>query len=347
MSSLEADQILNELIYLPGHRNEKTIQSPLPHTYIQPSDLPKSFRWDDVNGQSYLTRSLNQHLPQWCGSCWAHGALSALADRIKIARLYHPRNEFDSDYDDHSETYDDINLSIQFVLNCGGKIAGSCLGGSHSGVYDFVHQYGLIPYDTCQPYLACSSNSGYGFCSATNTTCSAPNICRTCSFSLFSKNSCQSIDSFPNASVAEFGTITVWDDQNARFGSQGNDIIFPIQAEIWARGPVAATVNGKLLHTYQGGVYDNTTASKETTHVVSLVGWGLCEDDGATYWIARNSWGSYWGEMGYFRILAGQNVLGIEEKIAWATPGHFSIGNKAHVYKDPSNKVVLADKVEI
>lgn len=31
--------------------------------------------------------------------------------------------------------------------------------------------------------------------------------------------------------------------------------------------------------------------------------------------------------MGYFRILAGRNVLAIEGKIAWATPGQFTIEN--------------------
>ena len=73
------------------------------------------------------------------------GALSALADRIKIAR---------------KGVGDDINLSIQYVLNCGSGVAGSCWGGSHSGAYEFAKTQGFIPYDTCQPYLACSSDSG-------------------------------------------------------------------------------------------------------------------------------------------------------------------------------------------
>lgn len=31
--------------------------------------------------------------------------------------------------------------------------------------------------------------------------------------------------------------------------------------------------------------------------------------------------------MGFFRILAGSNVLGIESNIAWATPGRFTTTN--------------------
>jgi cathepsin X len=95
--------------------------------------LPASFNWGDIDGVSYLTHSLNQHIPQYCGSCWAHGALSALSDRIKIAR---------------EGLGDEINLSIQYILNCAGDVAGSCHGGSHTGVYEFAQKNGFIPYDS-------------------------------------------------------------------------------------------------------------------------------------------------------------------------------------------------------
>lgn len=86
--------------------------------------------------------------------------------------------------------------------------------------------------------------------------------------------------------------------------------------EVYARGPVAASINGKPLHNFMGGkVYDDDTASRETTHTVSIVGWGMEDgNDGKEYWILRNSWGSYWAEGGFFRVEIGKNILGVESK---------------------------------
>ena len=74
----------------------------------------------------------------------------------------------------------DINLSIQFVLNCGSDTAGSCHGGSATGAYEFIKKFGFIPFDTCQPYIACSEDSQEGFCPFVDSTCKPSNVCRTC-----------------------------------------------------------------------------------------------------------------------------------------------------------------------
>ena len=34
----------------------------------------------------------------------------------------------------------------------------------------------------------------------------------------------------------------------------------------------------------------------------------------------RNSWGEYWGEMGYARVAKGNNALLLESSCAWAVP---------------------------
>ena len=62
----------SELVEQAGHTRPELIKSKLPHTYLRTEELPESFSWGDINGVSYLTRALNQHVPQ-C-TCCAPGA---------------------------------------------------------------------------------------------------------------------------------------------------------------------------------------------------------------------------------------------------------------------------------
>ena len=48
-----------------------------------------------------------------------------------------------------------------------------------------------------------------------------------------------------------------------------------------------------------------------TNHAALLVGWGESRD-GEQFWIVKNSWGSEWGEDGYFRITRGADDCHIE-----------------------------------
>ena len=65
---------------------------------------------------------------------------------------------------------------------------------------------------------------------------------------------------------------------------------------------------------YDGGVFTDTTGRLEEDHEISLVGWGV--ENGTKYWLGRNSWGSYWGEKGLFKLARGINNLGIEHACA-------------------------------
>lgn len=309
VATASASEQFNEIKILEGHTKRSSVISPLPHTYLLEEEIPDNWDWNNVDGKSYLTKSLNQHIPVYCGSCWAHGAVSSLMDRIKIARKGEGQ---------------DINLSIQWVLNCGAGKAGSCHGGYHTGVYQLIQEFGYIPYETCQPYLACSSESQEGFCPHIDTSCSAVNTCRTCSGFSDKGGECVELDYFPNATVAEYGEVG--DGFMDLFSSQEKKV-HQIKAEIYARGPVATTINANPLRDYEGGILDDASAGIQTNHIVSITGFGKDEKTGQEYWIIRNSWGEYWGNMGFAKIASGKNMLGMEDHVAWVTPGQFTVEN--------------------
>jgi len=222
----------------------------------------------------------------------------------------------------------DINLSIQQILNCAGEVAGSCHGGSASGTYEFIKDHqGFVPFLTCMPYQACSHESDEGICGLEEMdwSCSAINTCRTCS--TFEKNGgfCSEINHFPNATIGEYATMTPLDSDE-------------MLAEIYTRGPIACSINAGPTHNYTGGIMDFPDEDKGCTHVVSITGFGTDEETGKDFWIIRNSWGEYWGEMGNFRIVRGENQLGIESNCAWATPASWTETNFG-CFEDGSNCV--------
>lgn len=247
--------------------------------------------------------------------------VSSLNDRIKIER---------------DGKGMDIYLSIQYILNCGTRTAGSCHGGSQEGAFDFIQSNGFIPYESVLSYEACSEESsedpfnqgqGCGSRGAGYYTCSALNTARTCSTFADSGGKCVGLSQFPNATVSEWGTV------------DGEELIL---AEVYARGPIAVGINADGIDEYAGGVILEKGLSKGENHVVSIVGWGVEAATGVKYWIVRNSWGESWGEMGFFRIQRGTNTLGIESDCAWGIPGSYTTSNFP-CYEDGSNCVAAAE----
>ncbi len=47
-----------------------------------------------------------------------------------------------------------------------------------------------------------------------------------------------------------------------------------------------------------------------------------------------NLQGEYWGEMGFAKIAAGKNMLGMEDNVAWVTPSSFTIQNSLPCSED-------------
>ena len=60
--------------------------SKYPFEIMSKADLPENWDWSNAGGVDYVSRMRNQHIPQYCGSCWAHSTTSVISDRIAIMR---------------------------------------------------------------------------------------------------------------------------------------------------------------------------------------------------------------------------------------------------------------------
>merc|ERR1719189_3072138 len=88
--------------------------------------------------------------------------------------------------------------------------------------------------------------------------------------------------------------------------------------ENYKRGPIACGVDVTMKFlAYTGGIFSEKKLDIGINHEISVTGWGFDEESQKEYWIGRNSWGTYWGEYGFFRIEMHMNNLGIETSCFW------------------------------
>jgi hypothetical protein len=78
-----------------------------------------------------------------------------------------------------------------------------------------------------------------------------------------------------------------------------------VRQAIAHHGPVEAVMKVyQDFYYYSGGIYLHTWGDREGGHAVTLVGY----DDDDSYWVAKNSWGTGWGEEGWFRAAYGDVI---------------------------------------
>ena len=85
-------------------------------------------------------------------------------------------------------------------------------------------------------------------------------------------------------------------------------------------GPVSIGINANPMMFYSGGVADPKNCDPtKLDHGVLIVGYGVVNDgspqNGVKYWIIKNSWGTEWGENGYYRIVRGKGACGLNTMV--------------------------------
>jgi len=77
----------------------------------------------------------------------------------------------------------------------------------------------------------------------------------------------------------------------------------------------------KPFQYYNGGVLDTDAGDcgVDLDHAVLLVGYGTDPQSGKQYWTVKNSWGSWWGEKGFIRIVRGSNECNLSANPTYPT----------------------------
>lgn len=182
-----------------------------------------------------------------------------------------------------------LTLSPQNLLSCGRWNIRCKMGELPMFALKYLKDTG-ITLDTCVPYV--SGNGTVPKCTTKDLKCTAPGE----RFAIFRAADYTHIGSFINP--------------------KGHTEA--IMRAIMTRGAVDVTFNlyGDFQQ-YRGGIYKHSSGGYQGLHSVTMIGWG--EEGGVPYWIVQNSWGSSWGENGYFRIIRGKDECSIERLVYGVT----------------------------
>ena len=96
--------------------------------------------------------------------------------------------------------------------------------------------------------------------------------------------------------------------QNIAFAAGEADMM----SKLTKYGPLEVAIWADPLQYYIGGILTASQCSPANSpnHAVTLVGYGT--ENGVPYWKIKNSWGSSWGENGYFRLQRNTNTCNIK-----------------------------------
>jgi len=176
------------------------------------------------------------------------------------------------------------------MVNC--NAGGTCNGGDPSGVYDWAYHNG-IPDSSCEQYVAKNLDSD---------KCKPIDICRDCTW--------------PPPAEGESGLESCWAVDYKKYyvsdyyGFSGVD---KMKAEIYKNGPISCGIDvTPAFELYKKGeIYSEHLLFPMINHEISVVGWGI-NAKGEEYWLGRNSWGTYWGDYGFFMMKMHSDNLAIE-----------------------------------
>ena len=323
--------IYNPTFKLPPMNTIATPPKDSPMLFLTPEmykNLPKEWDWRDT-GLLLDVRNQGQ-----CGSCWAFASTSMLGDRISIG-LHKLTGE-------HKWRF---NLSVQNLISCITEDASlmGCKGAQtvEDAAKALCEEYTYYSKDDPEKLYPKHAKGGsykgctYPYMDSNGTpvpcleTFSCTEDTMKCKMLMemvrgiktqrkyfFNTGAVHQLGFFD---LDKFGKPTMTQEQLKK-------TVLTMKASIYHFGPI---VTGILVFKdfalHRCGVYvPNPKTGVIGGHAIEIVGWGTDKHSGLDYWVCKNSWGSPWGEEGYWMSYMYDTVTGL---LANAVDAHVEEGN--------------------
>lgn len=331
------------------------------------SILPKTFEPHKTIWKNWLTPSKNQGS---CGSCWGFATVSNLSDRINIqsrkrilGRMLSPAllilcddlssylnnknvNTIENPFELNQQTINNFACSGNYLISGAlyllfyGTSREKCFPYtiSNQSYYKITNtNYGLLPYFNLNESKinltdleSFSKDTNSGNCFLFNPLSNYPlSFC----YSTISAN--HWIYGTPFQS---FHALFIY---NIKYCTQN---IHHICYDIYKWGPLcsAFTIYQDFYEfdPKKDGVYIHDSKKYSIPlggHAVNIVGWGIYEDK--PFWWIKNSFGTSYGDNGYFRFFRGIDQCGIETNVLGIMPNLFYDFNDFSLIKRYHQKI--------
>jgi len=259
---------------------------------------------------------------QSCGSCWAESAVGNMESMWYLA---------------NKETMSSpVSLSTEQIIECDAH-DNACYGGYPKGAYTYAIEHGGLASMADYKYRV----DGHTICLANQTfnatcgdgTCEDPPLTNSCDLT------CSDSKHQPVAKFDSWVALPNDEDHIAAYLAQHGPVSVGIDATGGALG-----IFFPWLQFYKRGIANPRRCTTTIDHAVLLVGYGT--DAGQMYWIVKNSWGTKWGESGYFRLVRGQGRCGVNLMATSVVVGDGSLSQQARSLSVPAPKA-SASKVKV
>jgi len=278
------------------NKQAETVKQPVSVNFT----IPSQFK-DEFDGRKVWARFLSPIRDQGsCSSCYAYAVVGTLADKYALQTLLQVKPEFNPleivmckiDTDSASE-YTNLRDHLDLLQREENVHLGkACRGDTIYDMGEYLYRYGALE-TSCAPMAplvdALKTNGRLPVCTVLEGEAQ-----ETC----FDEKTAQR--AWP---IWSFYTLE---------GKDG-ELETALMSELLKWGPVTVAFNvfKDFAETYDGKSIYTPIAGQTSIggHAVKLVGWG---NNPSPYWICANSWGSDWGENGYFKIARMNSMLALE-----------------------------------